>query len=546
MDLTTQLQSALVIEQQTLAQSHVKYTLQNLGFKQVDFADRSKTAVIALEQNKYDLVLCAYDLNKGADGYQLFERLIAEKLIGSATTFVFMSSENNLPLSQSIIELKPDDFLLKPFTSKELELRLKRVLVKKLALRGVFKAIDSQQFKLALKTLEEVFSANENPRWMPYLMKLRGELLLMCHEWEEAERFFNKVLEVKDYPWASLGLVESLLQQNKLALAEKNLKSMLDSPQHKLAALDLMSQVCEKSHQFEDAMDHLVQASEIAPRNVDRQQQVVNLARLTHDYETQYNASNTIVRNLRHSIHETPEAYLSAIRSAIDYGLTTLDNDEVNKLADNSEVMLSNIKTLFPGVPLTEQIQVAQARLHNMKNEKEAAKKLIQGNVDEKGIYFIDDLEDALDKAKAFHELGFHKDSEKLFEQIAEACREHEQSEVFSEYIKSEKLLRVEIKDSPKDLNNKAVGFFSRGDVHGAFNAFNSAFKLMPQNASIALNLMQTIIETKGKKIRIKDSDKLVKRCAKVLQRSKLTDEQQARYVRLQNILKNEGASATG
>jgi len=543
MESGTQPHTALVVEQQTLAQSHIKYTLQNLGFKKVDFADRSKTAVMALEQNKYDLVLCAYDLNKGADGYQLFERLLAEKLIGSATTFVFMSSENNLPLSQSIIELKPDDFLLKPFTSKELELRLKRVLSKKLVLRPVLKAIDGQQYEQALESLQSIFAANENPRWMPYLMKLRGEVLLMSKHWEEAEQFFEKVIEVKDYPWATLGLVESLLQQNKLAKAEKNLKAMLDSPQQKLVALNLMSQICERSHQFEEAMAHLVEASEIAPRNVDRQQQVVNLARLTHDYETQYNASNTIVRNLRHSIHETPEAYLSAIRSAIDYGLTTLDNDEVTKLADNSEVMLSNIKNLFPGVPLTEQIQIAQARIHNMKNEKEAAKKLIQSNVDEKGIYFIDDLEDALDKAKAFHELGFHKDSEKLFEQIAEACREHGQGEVFSTYIKKEKLLRVEIKESPKELNNKAVGFFSRGDVHGAFNAFNSAFKLMPQNPSIALNLMQTIVESKDKKMRIKESQKLINRCEKVLKRSKLNDEQSARFKRLQNKL-NDGQTA--
>jgi len=79
--------------------------------------------------------------------------------------------------------------------------------------------------------------------------------------------------------------------------------------------------------------------------------------------------------------------------------------------------------------------------------------------------------------------------------------------------------------------------------VHGAFNAFNSAFKLMPQNPSIALNLMQTIVESKDKKMRIKESQKLINRCEKVLKRSKLNDEQSARFKRLQNKL-NDGQTA--
>ncbi|MDC2888270.1 response regulator [Psychrosphaera algicola] len=174
MDLTHSLQAALVIEHQALAQSHIKYSLLNLGFKSIEFADRATMAIKALHKSHFDLILCAYDLNRGADGYQLFERIIEEGLLKSTTAFVFMSSENDLPLSQSIIELKPDDFILKPFTAKELELRLKRILSKKLTLRPVFEAIDDDEFDGALNLLNEQLAKNAKPKWVPYLLKLKG------------------------------------------------------------------------------------------------------------------------------------------------------------------------------------------------------------------------------------------------------------------------------------------------------------------------------------------------------------------------------------
>ena len=75
MEIKEQLSAALVIEQQPLAQSHIKYALHSIGFKQVEFADRAQIALNALSNHQYDLVICAFDLSRGADGYQLFDQL---------------------------------------------------------------------------------------------------------------------------------------------------------------------------------------------------------------------------------------------------------------------------------------------------------------------------------------------------------------------------------------------------------------------------------------------------------------------------------------
>lgn len=528
MDLTHSLQAALVIEHQALAQSHIKYSLLNLGFKTIEFADRATMAIKALHKSHFDLILCAYDLNRGADGYQLFERIIEEGLLKSTTAFVFMSSENDLPLSQSIIELKPDDFILKPFTAKELELRLKRILSKKLTLRPVFEAIDDDEFDAALNLLNEQLAKNAKPKWVPYLLKLKGELITAKQDWHDAEVFYQKVLSIKEYAWANIGLVNSLLNQNKVKLAEDKLKYLVTNPATRLAALDILTKICKNKFDFEEAINHLKNAATIAPRNVNRQQDVISLARITHDFETQFNASNKIVEYIKNSVHDTPDAYLGAVRSTIDYGLTSLNDDEIKSLAQTGESILRQLKKQFPDTPLNDQIRVAKARIYNMSNDKENAKKLIQENMEDEN-YLVDDLEDALDKAKAFHELGFHANSEKLFELIATECKTQSKDEVFNQYIDKEKQLRIEIKESPKVLNNKAVQLYTRGNYQAALNAFLSAFKVMPKNPSISLNLLQTVVDCNYQESHPEEADEIVTKCLKNLNATDLNKEQISR-----------------
>jgi tetratricopeptide (TPR) repeat protein len=534
MDLTNQLHAALVIEQPNLAQSHLKYSLNQMGFEHIDLVDRSQQAISALISTQYDLVLCAYDLNKGADGYQLFEQIAKERLISSSTTFVFMSSENNLPLSQSVIELKPDDFILKPFNTSQLELRLKRILYKKLTLKKVFKYIDSERYQQAIEELNTHISNNTHPRWIPYLMKLKGEIILAMDQWQIGEAYFEKVRTLQPYPWASLGLVECQMQLDKFSQAEVLLHQLIADGKTRLPALDLLSKVYEKNNQFESALNNLKSAIQLAPRNIERQQELLNLARINQDFETQYEAANSIIRHVRHSIHDCPEIYLSAVRSAIDYGFTLFNEEELTKLRKNSETILTSVKKNFPGAPINDQLEVAQVRLLNLANERVRATELMKANRERTGKYKVVDIEDALDKAKAFHELGFHRDSEKMFNEINELCEQGGQNPVLSQYIKNESKLRIEIKDTPKVLNNRAVELFQRGRLKEALEEFKKAFKVMPKNPSIALNLMQTLIDSNALVEHEEESKLVLHLCLQALRNAQLNEEQSERMEKLQ------------
>ncbi|QTH63816.1 tetratricopeptide repeat protein [Psychrosphaera ytuae] len=538
-ELKQQLQSALVVEQQSLAQSHIKYSLQHLGFERIDFVDRAHLAIESIKKRQYQLILCAYELNKGADGFQLFERLHAEHLLKCGTCFVFMSSDNDLQLSHSIIELNPDDFLLKPFTSRELEQRLKRVLTKKVALADVFNSLDLNDLAGALSRLNDYISKNESPNWLSYLMKMKGEILKDMQDWQQTSDFYESVLKVKPFQWAQLGLVECHLHLGRFAEAKNLLSDLIDARATRLPALELMTELCELNDKFDDALFHLKKATELAPRNVERQQHLYSLARITYDFDSQYQASNSIIRNLRHSVHESPEAYLTAVRANVDYGLTSFNETEVNRLAQQSQHILDNLKKKFPKEALNEQIGVATARIHFLKNETSKAKQIIESQLEQVNLEQVDNLEDALDMAKALHELGFHKDSERMFSHIAKVA-EDSPNTLFNKFITAEKQLREEVKSSPKQLNNDAVNHYTRGNLKEALNAFTSAFKVMPKNPSIALNLLQTMAESPFLDFEAPEVKVLLDKCQATIDSATINDEQAERYRRLKQKLQEE------
>lgn len=540
MDIKGQLTAALVIEQHSLTQNHIKYCLQKIGFDKVDMVDRANKAIKSLQTNYYDLVLCASELQDGADGFQLFEQILDEKLLFNTASFIYISAEQDVQLSQGVIELNPDDFLLKPFNSMEFETRVSKTLNKKIKFKSILQELDKQNYRDAIIKLNKAIAENVDPTYTPYLMKLKGEIITIIKSWAVGERFFKNVCYIHPYKWAKIGYVECLIHLGKHNVAKPILLEMAKPAQTRLAALDLMVKIELQHKEFEQALQHLKQATNISPRNVYRLKELANIARVTHDYESQYEANIGIVRQIPNSIHENANAYLAAARSAVDFGIMSMEDEQVERMTQSSQTILGSLKKAFPHEYLTDQIDVTKARIYNLKNNPKKAKQLIQASVEKIENRHVsvtpDNIEANLDVAKALHELGFYKHSQVVFKQLADLGLTGQDGELFNQYIQEEQQTRLELRMSPKELNNKAVNCFKMGNLEDALNSFELAFKVMPKNPTIALNLMQTAVETNRHLDQVK-VDYIVNRCIKSINNLKLTPEQSTRYNRLNEIM---------
>lgn len=526
----------LIVEEQPLAQSYMKQSLERLGFRQLHFAD---DAIAAKEQclaGQFDLIVCSFNLSKHQDGYQLYEELRVKQLIKNSTAFIFISAETSGELVHSVLELQPDDFLVKPFTVQELKTRIERILKRKNELQSIYTLIDDGNDSKAIKVIDAALGKKNNV-YSPILLRLKGDALLRLKRREEAKAFFTSVLDIQKFAWAKVGLVEALIANNEHILAQRMLKTMLERHETRLVALDLLGRLEIKLNQFELAQNFLTQAADIAPRNIQRQKSLSNVSLINHDYEKSYLTQKDIASYARHSIHDSPDIYLNAARAGIDFALTTDQTDQIQRISRQTNKYINDLKKQFPNNANQSQIDVLNARLHYLKDEHQKAKRLIEQLDDDDTL--IRSVDGALDKAKAFHELGFHQKAQALFSQIINHCERHPNisDTTYLRYIQQQQSERRDIKMGPKELNNHAVTQFNKGQLNTALEAFTQAFRVMPRNPSIALNLLQCLFDStkqKGGTFNLT----LAKKCYALLNNSTLQPEQAQRLDKILHIAK--------
>ncbi len=527
----------LIVEDQPLAQNYLKYSLENLGFSSIVFAERAKEAIEHCKDVKFDLVLCSFDLSKGKDGYQLYEELKERKLIRLTTGFIFISAETEPGLVHSVLELQPDDFLVKPFTLKDLDQRISRVLSRKNRFKDIYRALDKDNVSKALDLLDTYLADKKYAKSIPQLLRIKGELLVQLEEFVRGQRFFVSVLKIQKLTWAKIGLIKCFIALGQEDKAFTQLEILATQPATQLEALELLGQIQFKRNDYNDALESIKKATKLSPRNISRQDKLVNIARINHDYESQYKACRDIVKYAKNSLHENPEMYLNVVRSGIDYALTNYNEEQTYRTLKQANEYISELKTTFPNANKEEQINVINARIHYLKDEKDKAKLLI-GELDKEDEPIVS-VEDELDKAKSFHELGFYSQSKHLFEKIDLHCQQQmDDNNGISAYIKQEKQQREEIKEGPKQLNNNAVSFYQRGNYAEAFKAFRQAFALIPGNISIALNLLQSISNTLHMDLADPDIQHLMAQCLECIDNGALDKEQLERFKQVKDKLK--------
>lgn len=520
----------LVVDDQPLTQNYLRYALENLGYSNFIYAENSAIALTECRDKTFDLIICSFNLH-GKDGYQLYQELKASNLCSHTTGFIFVSAETAPGLVHSVLELQPDEFMVKPFSIKELKSRIDRTIQRKNLLRPLFNLMDQNKIVPALALVEQWLEQGQHAKYASTLLKTKGELLQQAGRWNEAEQFYNGLLTDDHLTWVELGLARCLVWDKRFTEAVALLQPLLEKAESKLAALDLLADVHLQQQHYKKAQTELLQAADMAPRNLMRQQKLMNLSRLTHDYEHQFKAAKELLRYARFSIYERPELYLNLARASVDYALTIDEEEQTSRLSKVANDTLNHMRQIFPDQSKAEQQLVVQARLYYLKDQIDKAKQLLLSleNTAEK-----QQAEDVLDKAKALHEVGLLSSSRELLRQLAKDEAQQTQSDpLFQIYLQQELQERERLPMGPREFNNNAVRLYEKGQLHQALDAFIQAFQIMPYNTGIALNLLQALQTTENIDASVQ-TEHLRLQCEVLLSNATLNDEQKKRWQQLQ------------
>ena len=433
----------------------------------------------------------------------ILEELKFRGHVKKTTVLIFLSTETNESLVNSIIELQPDDFWTKPLAINKVRTRFIAILKIKQVLFNINSAIDKKAYAKALYYADRHLNNETLAQYHPNINRIKGESYLALRDFAEAEKFYSQLFKQYKYSWVYLGYAKALLKQGRLDEISDMIKTLIDKPDTRFGAHDMMAQYFIEQEEYEQAYEEIKKAMALAPRNIERNKKSWDLARLTHDHKGQYVATRNIAQQAKNSIHDSPELILNVIRSGIDLACATPD-ESANEILQQTDRYIRQFEHDRHDANLfKQQLIVVKARLHNVRNERDKATKLVENHMSLQPSTVV---EDNLDRVKVLHELGMREDAIDLLEAINnQIAGDSLNSQVVRRYIAQESEQREKIHFTAKELNSMAVEHFQKNRLLPALDAIKQALKLSPSNLKLLFSQLKILIKIKQEEQDIPD-----------------------------------------
>lgn len=275
--------NVLVIDEGELSRSVLGRILRELGVRhqQLHMARRPEEArrMIKNAPQPYDVIISDMTFRQQGPhdmtGQDLLDELRQAKGLPMQTAFIMVTSEARYQHVAEAVEGALDDYLLKPFTARQFEERLRVVLERKQAFRQVFQAIEAGGYANAAQLCEAMFRDSANYR--VYAARIGSELHLRLGQLDAARRMLEAVLAYKAVPWARLGLARIDLGGADADKACRALETLLAENPAYADAYDVYGHALLEDMKVEAAVEVFAKAVQITPGNISRLQKLGSL-----------------------------------------------------------------------------------------------------------------------------------------------------------------------------------------------------------------------------------------------------------------------------
>ena len=482
-------QSVLVVDDIDTIRSAVKGMLQMLGCKDISTATNGERALDICLHQQFDFILCDFNLGKGKDGYQLFEELKLRKLLKNNTLFILISAETAIQAIHGIVELQPDDYLLKPFSYKKLESRLTKALEKRKVLGLIFDAVLADDYQGALEACATITKLH--PKYALSVTRLKAEVFIKLGRYKEASDLYDMALEARDFGWARLGKAITCYHLDELPKAIIILKQLAEVLETRVEALNWLANIFVKQNRLELVEDTLIESVKVSPKNIPRQRALANFSVLNEDWEVALRCFKTVLTNTRFSIHENIEHHFNYVHCLLDKAQSENELQRA-KLFSQAQAVLRNAKNKFDYSIFSELEKIASARIAILRDV------LQEANLDlsdcKQEVVINCGKDSILQLAKAWFELGDYEHYESLMKLLPQDPS-NKSIESVSEMLRIEKTSKENDVRIGKllELNQQGLALYKSGLYQASTAVFLEAFQLVPNNLQLSLNLAQSI-----------------------------------------------------
>ena len=305
----------MVVDDQEAARRSLRLIVQGMGGFFVTFCSSHGDALRRIRDGSMapEIILCDFDLGSGRDGQQLLEELRRNKIIPQSTIFIMVTAERYYEKVVSVVELAPDDYLLKPFTPSQLHRRVDRLVVKKKFFLEFFRLQDMGNYDDALIELDKLIGHKDSVPYKFDILRKKSETLLLAKRYPEAIRAYSDIIEINPFLWAKAGLAKAHYEQGEMSSARELIDEVVEGAPKYFSAFDLKATICTHMGDHVEAQKVLTHVCAQNPRNFSRKISLAESAAYTGDFET---ATRTIAEVIANNTDVSTEERLQLARIA--------------------------------------------------------------------------------------------------------------------------------------------------------------------------------------------------------------------------------------
>jgi tetratricopeptide (TPR) repeat protein len=310
--------SVLVVDDFQGMRTMLRDFVRSMGVGNIETAHNGHNAIHQLSNNRYDVVICDYNLGPGPNGQQVLETARLKNLIGVATVWVMVTAEKTAEMVMGAAEVRPDDYLLKPINQAVLETRISRLLSRKHVLAPIEASVKALNYAEAVIQCDQQLQAKV--AYPQEILRLKSELLLSMGDYAGATALFESVLAQRDVPWAQTGIGKIHFHARRFTQAKHIFEQVLKEHVVFMEASDWLARTCLQLGETVEAEQVLLEAVKISPNSPTRQKTLGQTAYRNGSLVVAQAAFEKTIRMGEHSPHKALVAYtgLAQVQADLD------------------------------------------------------------------------------------------------------------------------------------------------------------------------------------------------------------------------------------
>lgn len=501
----------LIIDDFANYRSMLRSILVSCGAQDIEDAKDAKEALKKITYNKFDVILCDYNLGEAQNGQQLLEEIMHRHLIPYGTIYIMITAENTQSMVMAAVEYRPDGYLNKPFPKDLLIKRLETLVEKKSIMKDIYKAYNKKDYHSALNIADEKMGLHKKQALD--IGKLKGEIAIEANELDIAQRVYDRALAVRDFQWAKVGKAKVLLARKDYEPAQQLLKEVIEENKNYIEAYDLLAQLLEHQGKTKEVQSVLSSATKISPNTISRQQHLAQVAIENDDF-------NTAERSLKKAVTQGKNSCFGSVGDNMNLAKLYVDNGKGKQA----------VQTITAAQKIYKKDK--ESLLHTKFIESMTQNKL--GNEDKARDLFqeaIANLHSPLSELPTELQNDLIATTEVLGEsELAEALKDDMNNKDGHVHIDTEAMTQ---KYHYLLQNGKGMRLYNRNNLFESMEIFEDAANNLPDRISINMNAAQAFMfymKATGK------NDELLNKARHFLDVSHNLDKNNEKYKKLESI----------